>query len=118
MESALSDSRLKQKDLKRIEAEIRNKFSAQIQTVREICRKSEARIEQLEARQTKIEAQLAEDSFYQDPEKSNATLGEYKAIRQELPELYARWQEADTQLRELEELKNTELEKARMGQIA
>jgi len=116
--STNADSRTRQKDLKRLEAEIRNRYSAQTKSLREICEKSEARIAQLESRQLKIEQQLAGETFYQDPDKSSKVLAEYKAVRTELPKLYERWQEAELELGKLEVVKNKELENARGVGIA
>ncbi len=110
-----SHSRPRQRDLKRTEADIRNKYSGQAKQFREICEKSEARILQLENRQKQIEQKLTEESFYQDPVKSNAVLAEYKLLRDELPRLYERWQEAELELEKLEVIKNKELEIARNG---
>lgn len=70
---------------------------------------------QLETRQKQIEQKLSEESFYQDPVKSNAVLAEYKLLRDELPRLYERWQEAELELDKLEVVKNKELEIARSG---
>ncbi|MBL0060327.1 MAG: ABC-F family ATP-binding cassette domain-containing protein [bacterium] len=108
-------SRPKQKDLKRTEADIRNKYSSQTKNFRAICEKSEARILLLETRQKQIEQKLTDDSFYQDPAKSSVVLAEYKSLRDELPELYKRWQEAELELDKLEVIKNKELEIARAG---
>jgi len=110
-----NSSRPKQKDLKRIEADIRNRYSNQTKSFREICEKSEARILQLETRQKQIEQKLSDDTFYQDPVKSSTVLAEYKSVREELPVLYERWQEAELELEKLEVIKNKELEIARTG---
>ncbi len=112
------DSRPKDKELKRLEAEIRNRHSQRARELRDQSDKAQARIEKLERRQSEIEAQLADERFYQDPVKSSTVLAEYKSVRDELPRLYAQWQEADTGLVELEDIKNAELAKVRMAGIA
>jgi len=111
-------SRPKDKELKRLEAEIRNRHSQKSRELREKSDKSQARIEQLERRQAAIEVQLADEGFYQDPAKSSAVLAEYKSLRDELPRLYTEWQEAETALAELEDVKNIELAKARGDGLA
>lgn len=101
------------KDIRRAEADIRNRYSAKINAVREICRSSESRIIELESRQKCIEEMLSDKSFYEAPSSSGSVLAEYKSLREELQMQFERWQEAEQELAVLEDYKNQELKNVR-----
>ncbi|MBK6766912.1 MAG: ABC-F family ATP-binding cassette domain-containing protein [bacterium] len=112
------ESRPKDKDLKRIEAEIRNRFSSETKRWRDELERCEEKIGRFEARQAAIEKLLEDQTFFSDPAKSGEVLKEYNQIRTELPELYQKWQEAEQELVQLEVVKNNELDIARGAGIA
>ncbi len=102
-----------EKDKKRLEAEIRNRYSAELKRLKEECERCEARIGKLEARQVQLEARLSDPQFYAQAEQSGAIIQEYRSIRNEIPLLYNKWQEAEVELSMLEVSKNTELKNVR-----
>lgn len=116
--SASPEFRPKDKDLKRLEAEIRNRFSAEMKRLKDESNRCETRITKLEKRQLEIEKLLANENFFADPVKSSTVLQEYNQVRAEIPGLYLKWQEAEQELSLLEVSKNTELENARGAGIA
>jgi ATP-binding cassette, subfamily F, member 3 len=91
----------KSKEQKRAEAEIRNQFSRMIRELQEKCDKTQAQIDQLENRKTKLEATLSDDKFYNDAERSRETVTEYRRIQAELPGLVDSWEENASKLEEV-----------------
>ncbi|MCB9357167.1 MAG: ATP-binding cassette domain-containing protein [Calditrichaeota bacterium] len=112
------DGAKREKELKRLEAEIRNRYSAELTALKTEAERCEQRIARLEARQQEIEVLLADSEFYGNPAKSGATVQEYKRIREDVPRLYDQWQEAERRLAKLEMSKNIELEKVRATENA
>ena len=91
----------KSKEQKRAEAEIRNQFSREIRELQERRDKTQAQIDQLEARKRKLESALSDDKFYNDAERSRETVLEYRRIQAELPILIDTWEAAALRLEEV-----------------
>ncbi|RQV98472.1 ABC transporter ATP-binding protein [bacterium] len=92
----------KSKEQKRLEAEIRNRFSKMIRTEQEKLESLQTTIDKLESRKAEIESQLSNENFYNDIEKSRETVVEYKRIQAELPGLMEGWENTAQKLEELQ----------------
>lgn len=90
------------KELKRIEAELRQKkYAATKQIIAEI-KKLEKEIEELELKEKEIENLLAEPSTYEDAEVSRKLNINFNEIKDALREKYKKWEELSLSLDEIE----------------
>ncbi|HEX7071328.1 MAG TPA: ABC-F family ATP-binding cassette domain-containing protein, partial [Rhodothermales bacterium] len=62
----------------------------------------EARILDRETRKSELETALGDPGLYADPDAARKTTAEYEAVKQELAELYARWESLAEQLASVE----------------
>ena len=104
-----ADARHKSRDLKRVEAEIRNRHSSMLREARKAVNALQSQIDAKESRRTEMESLLADEELYRDPEKCRTLMAEYDRIRKELPGLLQEWEAAATRLEELEKQKEDEL---------
>jgi ATP-binding cassette subfamily F protein 3 len=104
-------SRPKSREQKRAEAEVRNRFSRHLQDAQTRASKLQIQIEQLENRKTNLEAQLAGEELYREPEKSKKLLAEYETIRRDLPGLVGEWEQAAQLAFEIERERDAEVRK-------
>ncbi len=102
----------KSREQRRQEAEIRNRFSRQINEAREKVQASQKEIERMERRRRELETLLADERTYQDGEKSKALLSEYEAIRRKIEAEYGEWERAVTVLEECERQREAHIQAA------
>jgi ATP-binding cassette subfamily F protein 3 len=107
--SAGADSKFKTKEQKRAEAEVRNRMSRAFRALRDEVTDLQAMIDKHEARKTEIEALLADEELYRDPDRCRTLMAEYEQIRKSLPPLLEQWENAALRLEELERQKQDEL---------
>ncbi|MBI9073091.1 MAG: ABC-F family ATP-binding cassette domain-containing protein [Melioribacteraceae bacterium] len=97
-----ADASLSKKDLKRIEAENRQKkFKATKDIVKKID-EFEAKIEKLEIKKSEIENDLADEKVFSNPELSKQKNSEYEDIKEKLDIVFLEWTELTEQLEEIE----------------
>ena len=109
--SVLDASRPKTREQKRAEAEVRNRFSKQLQDAQARANKLQAQIEQMEGRKANLEKQLASEELYREPEQSKKLLAEYETIRRELPALLNEWEQAAQVAERIEHERDAEVRK-------
>ena len=109
--TALDASRPKSKEQKRLEADVRNRYSKQLQEAQAKAIKLQNQIEQLEGRKSNLEAQLAGEELYREPEKSKKLLAEYDSIRRNLPQLISEWEEAAQRAEAIEREREIEVKR-------
>jgi len=108
-----SGGRMERKELKRLEAEVRNRFSERMRTVRLELETIQQTIEKHEARKAEIEPLLSDESLYRDPESCRSLLSEYDRIRTDLPRLMDEWEQLALRLAEMEKHRDGELQALR-----
>ncbi|MCC5940077.1 MAG: ABC-F family ATP-binding cassette domain-containing protein [Balneolaceae bacterium] len=84
---------LSRKEQRRMEAEKRNALSKKIKPLQKRLEETEKRVEKLEERKAEIELEMADTSFYDNPDKVKKTSMEYESIKNELAELLNKWEE-------------------------
>lgn len=89
-----------EKDRKRLEAEARQRRSVVEGPIKKEIAKLEARIAEVEAGQKEREAQLADPALYNDFARAKPLMDTHRASKEELEDLYARWEAAQEQLAE------------------
>jgi ATP-binding cassette subfamily F protein 3 len=90
------------KTLRRARAEARQELSRKLKPLREAVREAEGRIEELEARKKELEGLMSDPELYRDGEKWAEISREYKIIECRLERNYARWEDAQGKIEELE----------------
>ncbi len=93
---------LSRKELKRREAELRNKRYAATKELRAKLQKAEKKIEELELQKVECEEQMAQPSTYEDPERSKEVNAVLATVKQDLAEQYQRWERYASQLEQVE----------------
>jgi ATP-binding cassette subfamily F protein 3 len=101
----------KSRDRKRVEAEVRNRFSSQLRKAQEELEIRQKQIDQAEARNAELEKLLAKEELYREPEKSRKLLTEYETIRRHLPEWVDAWEAAAQSVENLEREREEEVKK-------
>ena len=89
---------LTEKDRKRLEAEARQRRSAVEGPIKKEIAKLEAAIATLESSQKEREAQLADPALYNDFARAKPLMDTHRAGKEELEQLYARWEAAQEKL--------------------
>lgn len=89
-----------EKDRKRLEAEARQRRSVVEGPLKKEIAKLEARIAEVEAGQKEREAQLADPALYNDFARAKPLMETHRAGKEELEDLYARWEAAQEKLAE------------------
>ncbi|MBI5059136.1 ABC-F family ATP-binding cassette domain-containing protein [candidate division KSB1 bacterium] len=84
----------KSRDRRRLEAEIRNRYSRQLKAHRETLERVQSEIDRHESRKADLESKLATESLMRDGDSYKKLLAEYESIRRELSELYAAWEQS------------------------
>ena len=97
------DNGLSRKEQRRLEAEKRNALSKKIKPLKKRLEKIEQEIEQLEGRKKDIETLMADEGFYDDPEKVKKTSIEYESIKAQLADLLTKWEEVAGRIEFIEE---------------
>jgi ATP-binding cassette subfamily F protein 3 len=110
-------SRPKKREQKRLEAEVRNRFSRQLQPAQARATKLQAQIEQMESRKKNLEGTLAGEELYKEPERSKKLLAEYDAVRRDLPALISEWEEAAQLVEKIEHERDQEVRRL-AGEVA
>lgn len=108
-----ADTRSERKELKRLEAEVRNRFSERMHAARRELETIQQTIEEHEARKAEIEPLLSDESLYRDPESCRSLLSEYDKIRKDLPRLMDEWEQLALRLAEMEKQRDGELQTLR-----
>ncbi|MDD5087653.1 MAG: ABC-F family ATP-binding cassette domain-containing protein [bacterium] len=111
------EGRIERKELKRLEAEVRNRHSEQIRIARHELEGIQKLIERQEARKLEIEPLLAEEALYRDPESCRSLLSEYDRIRGELPRLMDKWEQLALRVAKMEKHKDDELQALRGSNV-
>ncbi len=107
--TAADASRPKSREQKRAEAEVRNRFSKQLQEAQARESKLQSQIDQLENRKRALEVQLASEELYREPEKSKKLLAEYEKLRRDLPLLISEWEQAAQAVEVIERERDSEV---------
>jgi len=98
-----TETKLTDKDRRRMEAEARQRRSALEGPVKKEIAKIEARIAELEVIQKKAEADLADPGLYNDFARAKPIMDAHREAKAELEGLYGRWEEAQNQLSALQQ---------------
>ncbi|MFN0159540.1 MAG: ATP-binding cassette domain-containing protein [Bacteroidota bacterium] len=96
-----SESRVSDKERKRIEAEQRQKRSHLTKPVQQKIYKLEQEIELKEKLKSELEALMAHRDFYKDGENVKEVTAKYKTLEAELAEIYFRWGELTRELEQI-----------------
>jgi ATP-binding cassette subfamily F protein 3 len=104
-----TDGRFKSKEQKRAEADIRNRMSVGLRQIRDRVNELQNQVESREKRKNELEAALADEALYRDPDKCKLLMTEYQKVRQELPGLVNEWAEAAQEFERIERAKRDEL---------
>lgn len=90
------------KDIKRLEAELRQEKYNRTKDLRKKLEKSESEIALLEGKQKSIEDRLADPTLYQRPDELKAANAEYKEIKEKLAKVYGDWETVSIKLDEID----------------
>ncbi|MEX1011583.1 MAG: ABC-F family ATP-binding cassette domain-containing protein [Balneolaceae bacterium] len=93
---------LSRKEVRRIEAQKRQKLASSVNPLKERLRKLEESIASMEERIGEIEALMADTSFYSDEEQVKATTMEYEKLKSDLSNSYSKWEELAGRINYLE----------------
>ncbi|MEX0646497.1 MAG: ABC-F family ATP-binding cassette domain-containing protein [Balneolaceae bacterium] len=94
---------LSRKEERRLEAEKRNALSKKINPLKNRLEKIEQEIEQLEERKQEIEILMADETFYDDPEKVKEVSLEYESNKTKLADNLSKWEEVAGRIEFIEE---------------
>lgn len=97
-----SSSENTRKDIKRIEAELRQEKYNRTKDLRKKLEKTEAEIAALETKQSAIEERLADATLYQRPDELKTVNAEYKSVKEKLDRVYTEWERITIRLDEIE----------------
>lgn len=92
----------KAKDRRRIEAEVRQRFSKPLRERKDELESLQGKIDAGENRRQKLESLLARDDVIRDVENFKKYLGEYDALRRDIPRWEERWTEVAVELEQME----------------
>ena len=84
---------ISRKEQRRMEAEKRNALSKKIKPLQKRLEETERQIEKFEERKAEIETEMADSSFYDNPDTVKETSIEYEIIKKDLGELLNKWEE-------------------------
>ena len=98
--AALPSSR---KDQKRLEAEQRQARSRESKAQREIVHRLEKQIQDLEAHQAKLVAELEQQETYEKPGRAQQINRELVDVQEQLAELNPKWEQQATRLAALDQ---------------
>ena len=104
-------TRISRKELRRIEAQRRQKMSGALTPIKSELRNIEKRIETLEQKESELSQLLSDPAVYSDPEQNQPLIAEYNEVKGELQKLMNDWEETQLRLEEVESRLSTELEK-------
>lgn len=90
----------KTKEQRRVEAAARAELNRRLKGTKGKLKKVEAALEVKRARYDELMELMASEELYADQEKFSAALGEYNALKQELPDLEDEWLELSTIIEE------------------
>jgi ATP-binding cassette subfamily F protein 3 len=99
----------KTKEQKRLEAEARQAISKERNRFKQEVEKLEEKIAGLEKKKHELEARMAQPETYNDGELAVRLQKEYAAVNKELPQCNRRWEQALTELEEIEAALNKDL---------
>ncbi|MTI86808.1 MAG: ABC-F family ATP-binding cassette domain-containing protein [Balneolaceae bacterium] len=85
--------KLSRKEIRRIEAEQRNKLNRRVRPIKNKMKALEKEIEEMENRKLEIEDLMAQPDFYDDSEQVKKCTIEYEQIKTDLTDQYSRWEE-------------------------
>lgn len=101
----------KSKEQKRVEAEVRNRFSLQLRQAQNERDARQKQVESAEVRKLEIEKLLANEDLYREPEQSRKLLAEYESVRRHLPEWIDAWEQSAQLVENLERERDEEVKK-------
>lgn len=97
------DTVVDKKALRRERAQARQKLNQKLKPWKEKVKEAEEQIEEQEDRKAELEKLMADPDLYQDQERWSEISREYKKIERRLERNYAKWEEAQSRIEELEE---------------
>ncbi|MFH2030916.1 MAG: ABC-F family ATP-binding cassette domain-containing protein [Bacteroidota bacterium] len=97
-----SGKKVDKKDLRRIEAELRQSRFKATKNIRQVIEKLEAEIERLEALKDNLEKELSDPKIFSIPEFAKAKNFEYDKIKSNLNNVYSKWTEKSEKLESIE----------------
>ncbi len=86
------------KEKKRLEADLRNQFHRDTKRLRDEHAKAEARITEVEAELTRLQGEMLDPAFYDDPARMRAAYERKAALEAEQEDLMWRWEDLATRL--------------------
>ena len=111
---SMNGSGPKSKQVKRAEAELRNRFSLEMNPLKKRLKKLESEIDQMEKEKTAIEAQLADPAFYESGE-AQEVLKRHGDLERRLERGWNHWTDATSDLETLQERFDTALKEVLDG---
>ena len=90
------------KALRRQRAQVRQQLSKLLRPLKEQVQRAEEQIEELEQRKQELEELMADPELYQDQNRWAEMSKEYNTVERRLERNYSQWEEAQSQIEELE----------------
>ncbi|OGR00396.1 MAG: ABC transporter ATP-binding protein [Deltaproteobacteria bacterium RIFOXYD12_FULL_55_16] len=92
----------KGKELRKVQAEMRQQKTREVAPLKKIIDRCEKEIEQLEGRKAQLEQEMADPALYQDQERFAELNNEYTALSRKLKKSYTDWEQAQARMEEVE----------------
>jgi ATP-binding cassette subfamily F protein 3 len=90
------------RDIKRLEAELRQEKHNRTKDIKKKLEKAEAEIAQFEVKQKSLEDLLADPTLYQRPDELKKANAGYKEIKEKLAKVYTEWEHITLKLDEID----------------
>ncbi len=100
--SALSPSKRKSKEQKRLEAQQRNRYTQQVGPIRKMIQTLEEEIEEATRSYNSLNQLLCDPSLYQDNARFFETMEQHKRLREEIDVRTAKWEKRSAELEAIE----------------